>query len=104
MQELPEIGVQDFESALLANEQRLYSLIGGRSSFSESSVGVTLLELLTWLQTEQQRNMNRITSGELRSLCALYGYQPRTQRPAEAFAAYSSEKALPAGTKLRAER
>lgn len=103
MQELPEISVQDFESALLANEQRLYSLTGGRSSFSESSAGVTLLELLTWLQTEQQRNMNRITSGELRSLCALYGYQPRTQRPAEAFAAYSSEKALPAGTKLRAE-
>lgn len=103
MQELPEISVQDFESALLANEQRLYSLTGGRSSFSESSVGVALLELLTWLQTEQQRNMNRITSEELRSLCALYGYRPRTQRPAEAYAAYSSDKALPAGTKLRAE-
>lgn len=103
MQELPEINVQDFESAVLANEQRLYSLTGGKSSFSESSVGVTLLELLTFLQTEQQRSMNRITADSLRSLCALYGYEPRSSRPAEAYGAYYSDRLIPSGTKLYAD-
>lgn len=103
MQNLPEIDPQEYESALLGREQELYSLTGGRSSFSENSPGVALLELLTYIQLEQQQNMNRISSEELKNLCALYGFQPRKQRPACVQTAYISDRPMTAGTKLRAE-
>lgn len=103
MRELPEIEPQEYEAALLEHEQRLYELTGGRSSFSESSPGVMLLELLTCIQLGQQGNMNRISGEALKNLCVLYGFTPEKPRPAEVHTAVMSDRPLPAGTKLRSE-
>ena len=103
MTELPEIKTDDIEKALSERVRELYDLTGGKSSFSEGSVGVMLLELLTCVLTEQQRSMAKVSGGVLRDLCALYGYAPQEALPARAYAAADGGEKIPAGTKLRAD-
>lgn len=103
MVELPEIKAFDIEKSLSEREQELYTLTDGKSSFSEGSVGVTLLELLTCVLSEQRRNMGKVSGGILKDLCALYGYAPLEAAPARTYVVFDGGEPVPAGTKLRAD-
>ncbi len=101
MLELPEITPREYEEKFAEYEQRFHALAG--SSFSENSVGIVLLELLTYIQQLQQKNMNIISSEALVNLGRLYGGEPKRLSPARCFAAFDGEGVVQRGTKLLCE-
>ncbi len=100
MLELPEIRKEDFEEVLEGLKKRIPSLCADWKNLSESSPGIMLLELLTYIALEQRGSMNKIGGGTLINLGRLMGFTPERLSPARGFAALP--RAAAKGRKLRA--
>ena len=103
MLELPEIGRPDFEDTLARLKSRIPALTTEWSNLTENSVGIALLELLTYLALEQRSNMNKISADAITYLGRLYGFEPHTSAAASATACFSHCISLCKGTKLHTE-
>ncbi|MGN0596288.1 MAG: hypothetical protein ACI4J1_03035 [Ruminiclostridium sp.] len=99
MLELPEIKSGDFEETLDRLKKQIPSLCPEWYSTGESSPGIMLLELLTYISLQQRDSMNKIGGKALFNLGKLLGYTPEKLSPAYALAELS--RALPKGGKLR---
>ena len=86
MLELPEIGRPDFEDTLARLKSRIPALTTEWTNLTENSVGIALLELLTYLALEQRSNMNKISADAITYLGRLYGFEPHTAAAASATA------------------
>ncbi len=99
MLELPEISGGDFEEVLLSLKEQIPDLCPEWSNLSESSVGIMLLELLTYISLEQRRSMNKIGGEALINLGRMLGFSPDKLTPSHAAAALSNTSSK--GRKLR---
>ncbi len=99
MLELPEISGGDFEEILEDLKKQIPALCPEWSNLSESSPGIMLLELLTYICLEQRKSMNKIGGGALINLGRLLGFTPERLAPSHAAAALCG--ASPKGRKLR---
>lgn len=99
MLELPEIKGGDFEETLDRLKKQIPSLCPEWCDLSESSPGVMLLELLTYISLEQCSSMNKIGGGALINLGRLIGFTPQRLSPAAATAVLPA--AAPKGEKLK---
>lgn len=91
MLELPKIKVGDFEETLLGLANKIPEMNSEWQNLSESSVGIMLLELLTYLNLEQRKNMNKISGESLINLGRLFGEIPLKTAPSNTIAAFSCE-------------
>ncbi len=89
MLELPEIKSNDFEDTLDGLVRQIPTLTDKWTNFGESGVGMTLLELLTYVSLLQRENMNKISGDALYNLGRLFGFEPKKAVPACGFASIS---------------
>lgn len=101
MLELPEIKSGDFEEVLERLKKQIPSLCPEWCNVSESSAGIMLLELLTYISLEQQSSMNKISGSALINLGRLLGFSPEHLTPARATAQLHG--AAMSGEKLRVD-
>ncbi len=103
MLELPEIKSSDFENTLESLVRQIPTLTDKWTNFSESGVGITLLELLTYIFVRQRENMNKISGDALYNLGRLFGCEPKTTVPARGMVQIGCAKPVRRLTKLYSE-
>ncbi len=103
MLELPEIKSSDFESTLEGLTRQIPALTEKWTNFSEGGVGITILELLTYISLKQRENMNKISGGALYNLGRLFGCEPRHAVPARGMAQIGGAELTRRLTKLYSE-